>query len=353
MRLSPREWIVTACITMLLLLCAPFVWQRIEPFEAGPDYRIAYRLGNDYAMYDRSCRQLCAGQTTVVLGDSVVWGHYVSKGQTLPHYLNQVLPGHQFVNLGVDGIHPAAMEGLVRYYGRAIAGKKVVLHCNLLWISSPRHDLTASEEFAFNHPALVPQFWPPIPCYAEPATRKLATVVARALPFDGWAKHLQIAYFKNMDVPTWTFEHPYANPLAAVTLKLPAAGEPPSPPPVAKSWTDQKISPFDPPWVELDRSFQWRCFRATLDLLATRGNRVFVLVGPLNEHMLTGESSKTYGERKRQVAAWLASRNIPHGIAPVLPSELYADASHPLADGYAQLAKGLERDSAFRKFLRE
>jgi hypothetical protein len=32
-------------------------------------------------------------------------------------------------------------------------------------------------------------------------------------------------------------------------------------------------------------------------------------------------------------------KKLPHAIPGPLPSELYADASHPLREGYAQLAR--------------
>ena len=86
-------------------------------------------------------------------------------------------------------------------------------------------------------------------------------------------------------------------------------------------------------------------------MLQGRGNRVFVLVGPFNEHMLKSESLATYQEMKRGVAAWLEEKRIGHCVPPALPSELYADASHPLADGYQRLARQLWLDKSFLRFV--
>jgi hypothetical protein len=36
----------------------------------------------------------------------------------------------------------------------------------------------------------------------------------------------------------------------------------------------------------------------------------------------------------------------------VLPSELYADASHPLTEGYALLAKEIWADQVFQKWMK-
>ena len=349
-RLSVRQWLLAATILALLYNFVPAAWQRIEPFEPGPDYRVPYRLADDYWTYERYCRAVGTPEKTLVVGDSVVWGHYVGKDQTLPHYLNQLSGTDRFVNLGVDGIHPAAMAGLLDCHGRKIANRDVILHCNLLWMSSTRHDLSIKKEFAFNHARLVPQFFPQIPCYRESFAGRLGIVMERNLSIYGWVRHLSIAYFDNSDLPRWTMEHPYANPAAAVTLELPSPDEPPIPKPVAQPWTAQGINPANFPWVELDESFQWNRFENALDTLQARGNRVFVLVGPLNEHMLTDQSRETYTRIKSEVSTWLTANDIPHYVAQVLPTETYADASHPLADGYQILAKVLLEAEAFDRY---
>ncbi len=356
-RLSPRQWLVVLLILSLLFYLTPVLWERIEPLELEPDYRTPYRLGNDYWVYNRYCRRVCSQDQTLVVGDSVIWGHYVGKQQTLPHYLNELAGREQFANLGVDGTHPAAMLGLVKYYGRDISQKNVILHCNLLWTGDERRDLQNDEEQSFNHPRLVPQFFPRIPCYEESLSRKLGIVIARRVPLFGWANHLRIAYFEDepelrrwTDFPTWTIAHPYANPAGAVTLELPSPDEPPSPQPVAEPWTDKGIVPRSFPWVELETSLQWRFFRQTVEILRARGNRVFVLVGPFNEHMLTPESLEIYKKRQHEVEARLQHNKVPYYVPPALPSHYYADASHPLAEGYRLLAERLLTDPAFIDF---
>jgi len=350
-RLSPHGWIVAALLIAGAFWAIPAVWQRIEPVTIGPDYRVPYRLGYDYWNYQRTCRQVCAGEQTLLVGDSVVWGHYVAGDQTLSHYLNRLADGPRFANLGIDGIHPVALAGLVRYYGGAIRGKRVIVNCNLLWMSSARHDLSADEESAFNHPALVPQFLPRIPAYKASVSQRLGIAIDRQIDFLGWAEHLRIAYFGGDNLATWTLEHPYENSLDALTLALPSPDEPPSPVPDARPWTEKGIRKVTPGWVELDTSLQWRMFRQTIRLLQERGNRVFVLIGPLNEHMLSDEGSPAYARLKGQVSAWLAEQGIPHYAPPALPSQTNADLSHPTAEGYELLAGELFEQMAFTEFL--
>jgi hypothetical protein len=356
--LSPRQWL--AALVMLAALCylIPVFWERIEPLPPEPDYRLPYRLGNDYWVFSRTCRRACFGDQTLVLGDSVVWGHYVDSRQTLSHYLNDLAGRQQYANLGVDGIHPVALSGLVEYYGGDLRAKDVILHCNLLWMSSPRADLQEESEADFNHPELVPQFLPRIPCYREPISRRLGIAVGRNLTFFGWASHLRIAYFEDepeyrrwTDFRTWIIAHPYDNPAGAVALELPSPDEPPVPQPVVEPWNRRPGSvPRSFPWVELETSLQWRFFQRTVETLRARGNRVFVLVGPFNEHMLTPESLKVYRSRLRVVEAWLQENQVAYYVAAALPSQEYADASHPLAEGYRRLAGQLFENPAFADF---
>jgi len=351
-RLSLRSWGLSLLLTAAVLGVAPLAWQRFEPLTPGTDYRIPYRLGNDYWSYARAARALCTGRRIAILGDSVVWGHYVANDQTLSHYLNRAVGGNRFINLGVDGIHPAALDGLIVHYARVLERRDVILHCNLLWMSSARQDLRTHKEFAFNHPALVPQFFPRIPCYRQSLSHRLGAVIDRNVSVAGWVKHLRIAYFEGKDLPSWTLEHPYAAPWERLARPLPGPDEPPSPVPVAKPWTQQGYAKFNAAWVDLDTSIQWNAFKRAVHHLRARKNRLLVVVGPFNEHMLTAESLNRYRARKAAVQAWLIEEHIPNIVPAVLPSADYADASHPLRDGYALLAERITENEVFRRFAR-
>ena len=345
-RLSPAEWMVIAVVALALFWLGPRLWERLERFEPGPDYRVPYESGNDYWLYNRTCRWACSRYETLVVGDSVIWGHYVSKDQTLLHYLNEMAGTNQFANLGVDGIHPIALEGLLRYYARDISGKAVLLHFNPLWISSKKHDLQTDKEFHFNHPELVPQFRPKIPCYKASYSQRMTAVVPRYVTLLAWASHLRKTYFDNLDVPRWTLEHPYENPLKAITLELPASDSYDAEGSIV--WTERDAAARDFQWVELKTSLQWRFFQRAVKLLRARNNAVFVLVGPFNEHMMKAESVETYRKMQSEIEFWLQQNNIPYYMPPALPSRLYVDASHPLAEGYAILAKQIFDSLSFK-----
>jgi len=67
--------------------------------------------------------------------------------------------------------------------------------------------------------------------------------------------------------------------------------------------------------------------------------------------MLTEKSRATYGERRQAVESYLREKQIPCFVPGPLPSEEYADASHPLAEGYRRLAESLLADGAFKAWL--
>ena len=347
-QLSGREWIIAAIICSALLCLGPGLWGRLEKFDPGVDYRLPYELGNDYWLYGRYCRWACSKYDTLVVGDSVVWGHYVSSDNTLSHYLNQNAGKECFANLGVDGFHPAALGGLLRYYGRNISGKNVIIQFNPLWMISAKHDLQTEKEHHFNHPKLVPQFFPEIPCYKDSFSKRFSAAVERYMPFFSWTSHLRIVYFENMALPNWTLEYPYQNPMSAVTLNIPAPNDDLQ---ENVSWAEKGIAQEDFQWIEPAQSLQWRFFRQTVDLLRARKNTVFVVVGPFNEHMLKPDGYKIYQKMKSEIEAWLRQNNVAYCIPSVLPSELYRDASHPLGRGYAMLAKQLFENESFKSTI--
>jgi hypothetical protein len=341
-RLTGRQWIGLALFMVALYALTPVAWQRAEKLEVGPDYRIPFALSSDYWLWNRVAAQSAATHDTVLLGDSVVWGVYVKPGETLSHYLNSLEGKDRYANLGVNGTQPVALAGLIEHYGDGIRNKRVILHCNPLWMSSPKRDLREQEEMNFNHSELAPQFVPWIPCYKKSISDRIDRVIDRSLAFRGWSLHLQNAYFGDggapRPIPDWILEHPYGNPLDAVTLKVPPPGDELQQEPIP--WIG-RIPRENMPWVDLAGSLQWKSFQRAVEVLEKRGNSVFVLVGPFNEHLLTDASRVKYSEVKRGIEDWLKERKIPYYVPEALPSEQYGDASHPLSAGYALLAKQL------------
>jgi len=338
-RLSIREWLGLLLLFVLVAAFAGPIWKRLEVFEPSADYRIPYDMSEDYWLFDRYCREAGKSDKTFVIGDSFVWGQYVRKEESLSHFLNQQAGSERFINAGLDGTHPLALDGLIKHYCAGLKDREVILHLNLIWLSSPQADLRTEREAHFNHPRLVPQFIPTVPSYREPISERMGVVVARHIPFQDWSRHIRSVYYSNADLPHWTLDNPYLNPLRQITFTLPESED--NPHSDAQAWFADREFRQGLPWVDVETSLQWQAFRRLVDTLQARRNRVFVLVGPLNEHMLEPSSVAAYREILTDVESWLKDRDLPYYIPPVLPSDLYADMSHPLGQGYALLAADL------------
>ncbi|HOE11957.1 MAG TPA: hypothetical protein PLQ35_09005 [bacterium] len=334
-RLSLREWLLTGFVLMLAFALPPVILERLETFTPSSDYRIPEPYSRDYHLFSRLASDAAKRNAVLVLGDSVMWGQYVPQNETLSVFLMQQSGKQEFVNLGINGMHPAALAGLVRYYGTAIRNQDVILHCNFLWMSSPERDLRVRKDIPFNHPDLVPQFFPFIPSYRESFSHRVGVVITRSLPFYAWVSHIRITCMDNMDFANWTIQNPYADPFSLFSQPRDPLDDP-RPDPVP--WTQKKIAPQNMEWAPLSDSIQWLGFEKATRILLERGNRLFVLVGPFNVHLLTDESRVQYEKLRAEAVSWLGKRNIAFLSPPPLESEHYADASHPLAEGYQILS---------------
>ncbi len=365
MRLSGPHWIVVLLMVLLVILVTPGAWKRIERFDTGPDYRIPYRLSSDYWLYERWLERARPDQVAVV-GDSVVWGEYVLPDGTLSHFLSASSGRPDaFVNAGVNGLFPLALEGLIRYYGGPLHGRRILLHCNVLWMSSPKADLQTPKEERFNHADLVPQFAPRIPCYKADFNTRLGRVLTRRIPFLAWVDHLQDTSFDQKSILNWTladdgqepqgFPNIYRNPLSQLELSVP--GPPPVDPdrgPASERhqpWFKSHGGPASFDWVNLDTSLQWGAFRRLLEVLRHRHNDVLVVLGPFNEAMVAESSLPGFQRLQEAITGELRREGVRWVQPAPLPSALYADASHPLTDGYRVLAQRLISDPVFQDWL--
>jgi hypothetical protein len=359
--LSLREWLVALVIFVVIVIATPILWRHSEkPKPSFPDYRVPYLLSNDYWVYDHHVRQM-ATETIPIVGDSVVWGEYVSRDGTLSHFLSEQAD-HSFANAGVNGLYPLALEGLIEHHGSSIRNRKVLLHCNLLWLSSPERDLQSPKEQVFNHPQLIPQFSVRIPSYHARIETRITREIGNRMPFLTWINHLQEAHFGQQSIPQWSvaqaednpdsYPNSYANPLAQIRMSIP--GEPVNDPergtdsPRHQSWAG---SPQNLDWVALENSLQWHAFQRLVSRLQSRGNDVYVIVGPLNQHKLTVANRGRFLKLENGVGRWLSKNNVRYWIAATLPSKSYADASHPLTEGYRELAGKILGEQSFTEWL--
>jgi hypothetical protein len=146
-----------------------------------------------------------------------------------------------------------------------------------------------------------------------------------------------VTRFDNTGLQLWTVENPYSNPLSRITYKPQRLTEEKKADTRSRAAGGQILQSL--PWVELETSLQWWAFQNLADLLIARDNEIFVVVGPLNEHVLDPDSLQKYQEILNKAESRLEEMNIPYYILPLLPEHLYADTSHPIAEGYELLAQ--------------
>lgn len=204
-----------------------------------------------------------------------------------------------------------------------------------------------------------------IPAYHADANTRLSTVIGRNVRFLSWVNHLQDAYFQQKSILQWTLEedlakpgsypNSYKNPVAQIALDVPSGRRDDADRGPGsrrhKPWTTGGGKNREFEWVPLESSLQWAALRRTIDLLRSRHNNVFVLVAPFNEHMIADPSRPGYNSIRTSILAWLDENQVPH-VTDTLPSELYADASHPLTAGYELLARRIMQDETFRAWMR-
>lgn len=357
LRLTGRQWLIVGVLALTAAIAVPAFWPAAEPLETGGDYRLPYALHEDYYLIARWCRRAGRTHDAIALGDSVVWGEYVRPGRTLSAALNRRAGRDAVANLGLNGLHPVALAGLVQHDGAGLDGRKVLLVLNPMWMRSGRTDLSEAparggETAPVNQPGLLPQLWPPVPGYTAPWPQRIRTVIARGLPLLPWRDHIALAYYRGLGTPDWTARHPYRWPFEPVDLRLPAPAD--APHSQALPWHQRGIEPLtvaQAPWLPPDESLQWTFVGHTLNALAARNANVFVVLSPLNVHMLEESSRDRYERVHAAFKERLAEAGVAHHALETLPSALYADLSHPLAAGYDRWADELWADPAFRAWL--
>ena len=336
--LAPRTLAVTAAVVLAIVLgIVPWYAGARQDPQIGDDFRLAHDLRDDYWGYRHTARKACERYPAVFIGDSVIWGMYVDNANTLTTLLNRRLGREIFGNLAIDGLHPVAMETLVRYCGNAIRGREVYLYWNPLWMNTPLYDLSGDKEFSINHPRLLPQFDWRIKSYRASLDDRVGAFLDRSLEYRAILHHCRTAFLDNEDFKTRLAKHPAENPFARCKFTF-DPGEKKKNANSRVTWKQAGIPKQDWPFVGVDRSRQFRSFRAVIRELENRGNRVRVVLGTLNPHMQTPESLARYRKLRAEVEEDLKRSGTAFIDLPELESSEYADASHPLAAGYRKLA---------------
>ena len=340
LRLSPKELLVVGLMVLVVFVALP-IWHSMA-IQAYPDehFRFSYAYRDDYYLYSKvvdESRRFDA----IFLGDSVIWGMYVNNESTLTECLNHKT-GKQYGNLAIDGLHPVAMRTLVKEHAKPLGlkGQHIFLFFNPLWVNTPEYDLTGSGGISVNHPKLLPQLDLSIKANKLSFSERCKALLERKLTFYGMLHHLQLVSFGNKDLKSFIAKAPGTNPLGCIHAKVDAQehGHTLN---SKIDWYNSGLPEQDWTWVKPADSRQWRAFLDTCDILRKRGSKLTVLLGAINTHMLTKESAERFAVLRGEHRKILSELNIETIELPVLPSNEYGDASHPLAPGYERLAEFL------------
>jgi len=339
---------ISIAFSILLLAASviPFAFPLTDTSLFTGNYRIPYSMGDDYFLYSRYSKHIESGNTIPVIGDSVIWGHYTDSSHTLSANLNNLSHEFKFSNMGLDGIHPAAMNGLMNLYPAGYKKRKIIVGINLLWMSSPRHDLTGAVNSEINHKSLLPQVSISIPSYQPSFEERLSSLITRSVPVFTWIDHIRLTRFAEKSFYAWTMENPHKNVINYFSRDMDDFKTPPGIEP--DKMQEQNIN-----WVTPDKSLQWKFMIETLLYFKTRGNEIAAIITPFNTYMMTGNSREQYFSILSEMEKILRA----NGIIPVIPSKpgkkYFADSSHPTAEGYKLIAEDIMKNREFIKFLKK
>jgi len=337
--------IIAASAFLLFITAAPRTFTLIDDNEFTGNYRIPYPMGENYYLFSHYSSSLSKTEKILFLGDSVIWGHYADTGNTLTAQLNRLHGNDRFANMGIDGIHPAALYGLVKKYSAHIENRDIIAGVNLLWMSSPRHDLSGEINNEINHKKLLPQFSRDIPAYGAGLEERISSFINTNFKIISWVNHIKMSSFADSSFYRWTIDNPRKN------IRHFFKGRDMSytvPPPMRQAGVAlQNVT-----WVEPENSIQWQYMKKTINLLRERNNRVRAYITPYNLHSLTPESRERYIAIREILIRELEAEGISCITGKTPKQEYFADASHTGEEGYRILSEELLQDKKFNSLLR-
>jgi hypothetical protein len=352
MILSLREWIITAVLTIGICGAIYYGWNSWEKFTPCADYRETCwaEKQSDYWAYNRWMKYARSHYKVLLIGDSVIWGQEVPINGTITHYLNESYGKEIFANLGNDGLFMAGIDGIVKYYGENLNGANVLLQLSPLWMSSPTRDLRAPKKSNYHHPRLLPLLDRRITYYHDFNTR-LDYFFERYFRIFPFVRHLTAVYYDNMSVSAWMMANPYKNPFSAITFQsTPVMADSQG---TDESWNKKDTKLMDSPFVNPSESVQWGFYKDALSRLEKKNSKVFVMIGPFNQYMLTPESRVRLFDMVDKIKKELDSMGVPYfdTFQVGIESNMFADTCHVLRQGHILIGQKMIADPKFREWI--
>jgi|GEM_PF-1776895 hypothetical protein len=358
--LSAREWIVAFVLVAVISVPVYFGWFEWERFSPGKDFRVTCwaERESDYWAFARWSRYARDKYDILLIGDSVIWGQETPNTETISHFLNKKLNeklsgkfgGEPVANIGIDGLHMAGIRGMVKYYGRSLKGKNIILQLNPLWLSSEVRDLRGEGRISYHHPRLLPQLSRRIN-YNVPLGVRIGYLFDHYLRLPILIRHLMVNYYDNKSVAGWMLDNPYKNPFAAITFE--------STPVMADGqgrgidWMAKEMKVIDTEFILPEESVQYGLYFDALERLKKMDANVFVHIGPFNTYAYTPESVETLKTALTAIKKQLDTAGVPWFDSTVdnLPSETFGDTCHLLTEGHEMLAENLIASDSFKAWI--
>ena len=355
MRLNARQWLAALAIFLACAVAMPRIWKRVERFDTGQrlphPLRAEQRLlalpaasGADLGSSERAGAGRLGG-----LGRIRAAGRHADAfsepGERPAGPLRQ-LRRQRRLPAGDGGADRALRRGAAQPQGHRPLQRAVDEQPE----GRPERERGGDFQPLAAGAAVVHARFPvtgPMP------PTRLNVVAERSIGLLGWVNIWTASTIDQLSIPRWTLEedgsdpprcpNAWRNPLAQITLTVP--GEPARRPaarprqPAAQALERRRQRADALRLGQPGQSLQWQAFQRSIGLLRSRGNDVLVILGPFNESMVAEDQRPALHRMRDGIAAWLTSHQIPHIVPDALPSDLYADASHPLTEGYALLAR--------------
>ena len=352
--LSVSEWIITLVLIVVISVPIYYGWFKWERFNPGKDFRVTCwaERESDYWAFTRWSGYARELYDIFLIGDSVIWGQETRLNETISHYLNESLGDDIVGNIGIDGLHMAGINGMVKYYGKYLDNKNIILHFNPLWMSTEERDLRGEGRISYHHPRLIPQLSFRIN-YNQPLDVRVGYLFDHYLRLPILVRHLMVNYFNNKSITNWMMDNPYRSPFSALTFTAtPVMAEKQG---RGIDWKAKNMKVSDSQFVSVDESMQWQCYFNALESLKKQNASVFVLLGPCNTYALTPDSRKRLKTMIEDVKKSLDDSGIPYfdSMENNLPSETFGDTCHLLREGHLMLVQNLMNDTRFRDWLAE
>jgi hypothetical protein len=356
LQLNSKDWIIVLSIVVFFMLMIPFIWQKAETFEPILNYRMPRSKSQDYWLFRSFASVVKEKSKIAVIGDSAVWGHYVSYDQTLSAIMNKKEGSEKYVNLGVSGLHSSALNGIINYYGNELQDCQIIIQFAPLWIMNSKKDLSdpdLASNWQVNHPKLLDQFNNKPPQYSANLENRLTISVARELSVFSLTEHWTSQSTEGQPFSKWMVLNPYSNPLSNINLNINGLPEGKNEDSDNRHW---KLKPGiiarNIKWVSLKDSYQWKEFIKVIHRLKDKNNKIFVFLGPFNIHMLTDESLNRYRKIQEESRQLLLQEGIAFYWAKDMSPTHYGDESHPLVIGYEELAEDMLNTIEFKNWIK-